>query len=94
MALDLAAFRARHPEFQNVDSTLLQTKLDDAAKRLSPAVFGDRFDEAHAWCAAHLAASAPWGSAARLQGTTDGSTVYSAALERLMREVGYGFGVT
>ena len=29
--LDLAAFRARFPEFAPVDSTLLQGKLDDAA---------------------------------------------------------------
>lgn len=94
MALNLAAFQARRPEFQNVDGSLLQAALDDAAKRLSPAVFGVRYDEAHMWLAAHLCASAPWGAAARLQGTTDGSTVYSAALERLSREVGFGFGIT
>ena len=92
--LDLAAFRARHPEFQNVAGALLQTKLDDAWKRISPAVFGNRVDEAHGWMAAHLAASAPWGYQARLQGTTDGSTVYSAAFDALVRECGAGFGVT
>ncbi len=92
--LDLAAFRVRFPEFTNVDSVLLQGKLDDAAARLSAPVFGARANEAHGWLAAHLAASAPWGAQARLQGTTDGSTVYSAAYDKLAREVGYGFGVT
>lgn len=92
--LDLAAFRVKHPEFQNVDGTLLQGKLDDAWKRLSPAVFGDRVNEAHGWLTAHLAASAPWGYQARLQGTTDGSTVYSAAFDLLVQECAAGFGVT
>ena len=92
--LDLAAFRARHPEFTNVADPLLVVKLADAWKRLSPAVFGERIDEAHAWMTAHLAASAPWGYAARLQGTADGSTVYSAAFDLLVREVSAGFGVT
>ncbi len=92
--LDLTQFRARFPEFASVDSTLLQSKLDDARARVSEAVFGARANEAHGWLAAHLAASAPWGYQARLEGTRDGSTVYSAAFDKLAREVGYGFGVT
>lgn len=92
--LDLAGFRARFPEFKAVADSYLQAKLDDAALRLSPAVFGARINEAHGWLAAHLAASAPWGYQARLEATKDGSTTYSAAYDKLAQEVGYGFGVT
>jgi hypothetical protein len=92
--LDLPGFRTRFPEFLNVDSTLLQGKLDDAALRLSPAVFGTRLNEAHGWLAAHLAASAPWGYQARLKGEENGKTVYESAYDKLAKEVGFGFGVT
>ncbi len=92
--LDLAGFRVRFPEFQAVHDDYLTAKLTDASARLSPAVFGGRTNEAHGWLAAHLAASAPWGYQARLQGTDDGSTVYSAAFDLLIRECAAGFGVT
>jgi hypothetical protein len=92
--LDLAGFRVRFPEFKAVADGYLLAKLADASVRLSPAVFGARVNEAHGWLAAHLAASAPWGYQARLQGSTDGSTVYSSAFDLLVRECAAGFGVT
>ena len=92
--LDLAGFRTRFPEFKAVAEGYLLAKLADASVRLSPAVFGLRTDEAHGWLTAHLAASAPWGYQARLQGTTDGSTVYSSAFDAIVRECAAGFGVT
>ena len=94
MALDLAGFRARRPEFQNIADETIEAGLADALNRLSVEVFGDRFNEAHMWLTAHLLASAPWGFAARLQGTQTGATVYSASLDQLVREVGAGYGVT
>ena len=94
MALDLAAFRLRKPEFQGVNNALIQTALDAAVKRLSPGVLGDSCDDAHAELTAHILASNPWGAQARLQGTKDGSTVYSAALAKIVREKGAGFGIT
>lgn len=92
--LDLAGFRVRFPEFKAVANDYLTAKLTDAYARLSPAVFGARENEAHAWLAAHLAASAPWGYQARLQGRDDGATVYSEQFDQLVRECGAGFGVT
>lgn len=92
--LNLAAFQLRHPEFQNVDSGLIQVKLDDAAKRLSASVFGDRIDEAHEYLTAHLLAMAPWGVAAQVKVDGATTTTYGLALETLIREVGAGYGVT
>lgn len=92
--LDLAAFRVRHPEFAGVVDGLITIKLADAVKRLSPAVFGTRYDEAHGHLTAHLlAGGAPWGAAARLKDGT-GGTVYSASLDQLITEVAAGYGVT
>ena len=92
--LDLSTFRARHPEFANVADGLITIALADAWRRVSPAVYGTQIDRAHALTTAHDLASAPWGYQARLEGTKDGSTVYSGALQRLIEEVGAGFGVT
>ncbi len=92
--LNLAGFRTRFPEFKAVDGTYLDAKISDASARVSPAVFGARLDEAHAWLAAHLAASAPWGYQARLQGRDDGATIYSEQFTLLVRECGAGYGIT
>ncbi len=92
--IELAGFRVRFPEFKAVDDGYLEAKITDASERLSPAVFGARTNEAHAWLSAHLAASAPWGYQARLQGRDDGSTVYSEQFNQLVRECAAGFGVT
>lgn len=92
--LDLAAFRVRYPEFKGVADALIEVKLADAVKRLSPAVFGTRYDEAHGCLTAHLlAGGAPWGAAARLKDGS-GGTVYSAALDTMIVEVAAGYGVT
>lgn len=94
MALDEAAFRLRYPEFKGVASGLITVKLADAVKRLSPAVFGAKYDEAHGCLTAHLlAGGAPWGVAARLKDGS-GATCYSAALDVLIAECAAGFGVT
>jgi hypothetical protein len=97
MALDEAAFRLRHPEFKGAASALVQVKLADALKRLSPGLLGDSFDEAHGWRTAHLLATSPWGMAARVDpklASTPGETIYSAALKQLLTEAGAGIGAT
>src|SRR6187549_1571859 len=97
MALDEAAFRVRHPEFKGAGSALVVIKLADALKRLSPGLFGDRFDEAHGWLTAHLLATTPWGMAARVDpklSVTPGATIYSLELKKLAYEAGAGIGVT
>ncbi len=94
MALTLAQFRGRKPEFQGVNDALITTALASAVKRLSAGVLGDSYDDAHAELTAHILASNPWGAQARLNGTKDGSTVYSAALSKIVREKGAGFGIT
>lgn len=101
MALDESEFRKRHPEFKGANSELVQIKLADALRRLSPALFGSNFDEAHGWKTCHLLATTPWGMAARLDpkliaigAAPYGATIYSAALRDLSYEAGAGLGVT
>lgn len=93
MALDLATFRTRRPEFASIADATITAALADALKRMSVPAFGDKADEAQMWLAAHLMAQAPWGYPARLQGRTDGATVYSAAFDQLVRENGAGYGI-
>lgn len=92
--MDLAGFRERRPEFANIADAQITAALADAAGRLASALLGAVYDEAQMWLAAHLLAQAPWGYAARLQGTTDGSTVYSQAYQRIVNERGAGYGAT
>lgn len=94
MALTEQTFRDRYPEFKAISSALVVGALADAAKRLSPAVLGDRYDEAQGCRAAHLLAGGrPWGAAARLK-DGNGKTVYSEAFDQIVIEVAAGFGVT
>lgn len=83
--LDLQAFRDRWPEFNGAGATLVQAALDDAEALVSIGVFSTVIDRAHGLQAAHLLASSPWGAGARLNSKgSDGETVYSKALKRLI----------
>lgn len=57
MALDLATFRARFPEFSGVPDPVAQLQIDDAILDVSETVFGDRTDLVVAFLAAHRLAS-------------------------------------
>jgi hypothetical protein len=53
MAFDLPAFRARFPEFAPVVDATVQVWLDDSEADLSPEAWGDCYDRAVLYFAAH-----------------------------------------
>jgi hypothetical protein len=63
--LNLAAFRARRPEFTAIPDATVQAALDDAEARTDADVFGALVNEAHMWLAADILATGPHGREAR-----------------------------
>lgn len=84
--LSLLQFRSLFPEFQKTPDDLVQSRLDQAAARLDPGVWGSRFDQAHGLLAAHLLAVSPFGQAARLV-TEKGESTYGRQYKELVPEV-------
>jgi uncharacterized protein DUF4054 len=65
--VNLAAFRARFPEFENADDALVQACLDASAAETSAADWGASYDEAHGLLAADKLAKSPFGTNQRLE---------------------------
>jgi len=84
--LNLAGFRALFPEFAKANDALVQSRLDQAAKRLDVAVWGIRIDEGHGLLTAHLLALSPFGQAARLV-SDKGQTTYGKQYQDILPEI-------
>lgn len=90
MAVSLATFRTRYPEFSRAPDELVERKLEDAEQIVDRDIYGDeKADVAVLTYAAHLVASSPYGQHARLA-TRDGRSVYLRNYEKLSRTVGLG----
>jgi hypothetical protein len=89
MAVTLATFRARFPEFGNATDGQIQAELDEASVILRAPTFGVRLDEAILWRTAHRLSSALMGlgGRARVAVATDEQTVtrYAKEWERIVR---------
>jgi hypothetical protein len=75
-------FRIDFPEMLTASEPLVRRKLDQAAARLSEAILGAAYPEAHGSLTAHLIATAPGGQMARMV-NKDGTTQYSRRLEEI-----------
>lgn len=84
--IDIVAFRAAFPEFNTAPEYLVLAKLDQAAARLNPDVWGSRLPEGHGMLTAHLLALSPFGVANRLI-SKDGTTTYGNQFEGLAATV-------
>lgn len=83
----LADFRARYPEFRTATDTYVQVVLDEASRRVSPATFGDRTNDAHGLLAAHLLVDAPYGRSQRLEAAGGAETEPGgSAMDRYIAE--------
>lgn len=82
--MDITAFRAAYPEFDEAGDTLVTAKLTDAAGRLSTDAWGDRYDEAHGLMTAHKLVMSPFGRDLRSENGAD--LLYWPALEQLRFE--------
>lgn len=87
MAMDLATFWTRFPEFSPISDAQVQAKLDQAKRSGDPNAYGDLFDDWQGQWAAHLLALSPEGQEAglRMGGGANQRTVYQAEAERLTR---------
>lgn len=90
--LTLASFLEGYPEFQNAGSTLVESKLGEAALSINATVWGSKADQGHGLLTAHLLALSPYGQNARLSGP-DGSSTWGDHFERLRWQVGCGLRV-
>ena len=90
MAVTATTLRARFKEFDNavtkgdMDDTLLGLFIVAAQTELSESAFGDLYDEAVMYQAAHLIAMSPYGLPMRLV-SQQGSTIYAQRVMHLAR---------
>lgn len=84
--MDLSTFRARYPEFANVDDALVTSHLADAEEHVDTSLWGDRYDAGHGLYAAHLLSISPMGQGARLA-ADKGASTYLAEFTRQAEQV-------
>ena len=85
--MDRTTFRARAPEFRGAADARVDAAIASATARTDATIFGARTDDAIFFLAAHLLASSPTGTEARLKGEGFES-VYLAERHRLEDEFG------
>lgn len=83
--MDLAAFRARFPEFRAASDPLVESVLAEATLRVASDVFGDLTDAAIGYLAAHLLAGSPLGFSQRLEDDKT-ETTYLKDYRALLRQ--------
>jgi len=89
MAVSVANFQARFPEFASTDTGLITLVLAEASAQIETSVWSTRRDEGIKYLTAHLLAISPMGEPARL-GADKMETIYGKHFERLMKQVTFG----
>jgi hypothetical protein len=84
--IDLATWRSLFPEFATAPDILVQSRIDQAALRIEPLVWGERSGEGQAFLTAHLLTLAPGGQFARLQ-SDKGKSTYGTQFDQMVVEV-------
>ena len=90
---DLAGFRARFPEFQNVPDSAVSGHLAGAMVEIDLTMWGLKADEGTYYLTAHKLVLSPWGQGARTAKDgvyVKGQTLYWQEYVRLMRMVATG----
>jgi len=99
MAVGFSSFVVTFPEFAETSKELVDAKLVEARLRCSEAVFGDKYDLAVSYLAAHLLSSSPMGQHARLVPANakvtreDALTTYERMYLQIRRECVVGIRV-
>lgn len=89
MAVTAEQFKAKHPEFSNVDDSLVDNALEDAAVLCPDDVWGGLADQGTRYRAARQLALSPMGRDVKLV-NKDGSTVYDEQINLLVQIVSSG----
>lgn len=84
--MDLAAFRARYPEFRTASDVLVQAILDEAELRVDPCAYGEKINIAHGLMTAHLLLNSPYGRSQRLEAGDGQDDKYRIELDALITE--------
>ncbi len=82
-------FLQRFPEFEDTESKLLEMALSEAQSEMNRHYWGELFDVASSYLAAHKLAISPMGEPSRLEGAQEKS-VYQLEYERLCRSAFLG----
>ena len=95
MAVPVAQFRVRFPEFTSTPESLVSIKLAEAGRRINADVWGTLADDGQAYLAAHLLSVRPAGERARkTRAAPDTESTYLREYKRLLRIVTMGYRVT
>ena len=82
-------FLQRFPEFADTENKLLEMALGEAQSEMNPQYWGELFDVASSYLAAHKLAISPLGEPSRLDGVQEKS-IYQLEYERLCRSAFLG----
>ena len=84
----VSEFLIRFPEFAPAETGgLIQAKLDEAVLSLCASSYGDSFDLAHGYLAAHLLAISPFGRTNRMVDDEGNPTSYLLRYREIRAEV-------
>jgi hypothetical protein len=84
--MDLPNFRLTFPELNTASDVLVTRFLASSARSIDEDLYGDRYDDAHGFLAAHLLCLSPYGKNARLV-SDSGKTTYGTRYEEIRFEV-------
>lgn len=102
MAVTVAQFRARFPEFLGVDDAYVQVHLDDAETHIDRTIWDAnplrlQGDQGQAYRAAHTMALSPMGLGAKLVAAKDtaglGATTYGIQYTDMAKTLSMGFRI-
>ena len=93
MAVTVESLKTRFPEFDATPETLVAACIADAELMLSSEAFGNQYDMAVNYKAAHLIAVNPLGEMARLDAKKPASNGSLTVYERSFLEIKKGIGV-
>ena len=89
MKAALLNFKKRFPEFEHTDDKLISMAINEAEIEMNRNYWGEFFDVASLYLAAHKLAISPMGEPSRLEGVSE-KTVYQLEYERLCRSAFLG----
>jgi hypothetical protein len=90
VAIDVASFKSAYPEFGQAPDATVQEKLSSAQRQTDSGVWGTQYEDGVFLRTADLLAKCPFGRKMQLV-NKDGTTAYSADLERLERIAACGY---
>jgi hypothetical protein len=87
--MSIKYFLQRFPEFEDTEAKLLEMALSEAQSEMNRNYWGELFDVASLYLAAHKLAISPMGEPSRLDGMAE-KNVYQLEYERLCRSAFLG----